>query len=428
MDRRCVVLLALVVGLGCNPVEEARRQAVENNLKQLEIAMRNYEQHQGPSVDKIVDGANQFAIDLYQQLRSTEGNLFFSPSSISTALAMAYAGAAGQTATEMATTLHFPASTDELQSGMRTLQTLWFTSDEKSGIQLRLANRLWGQQGCEFSTRFLAITRDDYQAELTRLDFAKSEQARQTINAWVEQQTEHKITDLIPPSVLSSDTRLVLTNAVYFHGDWTKPFAQAGTSEQDFHLTSSDKQKVPLMHQSAGLRYGAVDDLQVLELPYGDGRLSMVVLLPNEIDGLGGLEAQFSSQHLQQWIASLHRVEEVEVYLPKFKTTSQFQLASTLSALGMPSAFDANTADFSGMTGGKDLYFSAVLHKAFVDVNEEGTEAAAATGMVAVPPRRFEREPQPPPVFRADHPFLFLIRDHRTGAILFFGRMIDPLK
>ncbi len=258
---------------------------------------------------------------------------------------------------------------------------------------------------------------------VARLDFAKTEQARQTINAWVEEQTENKITDLIPPRALSADTKLVLTNAVYFHGDWQKPFAKAGTREQDFHLTNSDKQKVPLMHQSAAVRYGAVDDLKVLELPYGDGRLSMVVLLPNEIKGLGRLEAQFSSQKLQQWITSLHRVDKVEVYLPKFKTTSQFQLASTLSALGMPSAFNANTADFSGMTGGRDLCLSAVLHKAFVDVNEEGTEAAAATGAVAVPTAAIVPEPQAPPVFRADHPFLFLIRDHRTGAILFLGRI-----
>ena len=182
------------------------------------------------------------------------------------------------------------------------------------------------------------------------------------------------------------------------------------------------------MHRWDEFRYGAVDDLQILELPYGDGSLSMVVLLPKEIDGLADLEAKLTFQNLQRWTASVKHEDEVKVYLPKFKTTSQFQMADTLKAMGMELAFDANAADFSGMTGGRDLFISAVIHKAFVDVNEEGTEAAAATGVVMEPTAAPIQEPKEPPVFRADHPFVFMIRDNRNGAIMFLGRITNPLE
>ena len=193
-------------------------------------------------------------------------------------------------------------------------------------------------------------------------------------------------------------------------------------------MTATDKIKVPLMHRSDEFRYGAVDDLQILELPYGDGSLSMVVLLPKEVDGLADLEAKLTFQNLQRWTTSVKHEDEVKVYLPKFKTTSQFQMSRTLKAMGMESAFDAHAADFSGMTGGKDLFISAVIHKAFVDVNEEGTEAAAATGVVMARSAAARREAKEPPVFRADHPFVFMIRDNRNGAILFLGRLVDPSK
>ena len=378
-------------------------------------------------VSGIVEGGNQFALDLYQHLRSEKGNLFFSPSSISTALAMTYAGAAGETEAEMAETLHFQMPKDQLHDGMRTLQAFWRTPDEKKGIRLNLANRLWGQQSFEFLPEFLGVTRDKYGAELARLDFTQSEDARHTINTWVEEQTENKITDLIPAGAISSDTMLVLTNAVYFHGIWAEPFKKKRTKNEDFHLTAANKIKVPMMYRRGEFRYDAIDDIQILELSYGDGSLSMVVLLPRKVDGLADLEAKLTFKNVQQWTKSVKHEDDVKVYLPKFKTTSQFEMSSTLQAMGMQSAFDANAADFSGMTGGKGLFISAVIHQAFVDVNEEGTEAAAATGAVGDSDLPF-REPKKPPVFRADHPFVFMIRDNRNGAILFFGRIKNPLE
>lgn len=494
--RSCFVLsLVIVLSLGCNRGEEARRKAVQNNLKQIGEALHNYHQtHQssesqlshviateteyyttGPQqlgppdgrfprgtwvsivedagshvlvksvsgieayvaadavkqreniavdVYGVVEGSNKFALDLYQQLCSDEGNLFFSPSSISTALAMTYAGAAGETEAEMAKTLHFEMPKDQLHDGMKAIQAFWTTKDESSGVRLNLANRLWGQESYEFLPSFLQITRDYYGAELARLDFAQNEQASKTINQWVEEQTESKITDLISPDALSFETRLVLTNAVYFHGNWAGPFDKDQTTDEDFHVTPADKIKVPMMHRSDEFRYGTLDDLQILELPYGNGSLSMVVLLPKEIDGLADLEAEMSFQNLLRWTGSVKHEDEVDVYLPKFKTTSQFDLSDTLKKMGMASAFDRIEADFSQMTPDRELYISAVIHKAFVDVNEEGTEAAAATGVIMA----MRGAPAEPSVFRVDHPFVFMIRDNRNGAILFLGRITNPLE
>lgn len=497
MRSSFVLLLMAVLCLGCNRAEEARRKAVENNLKQIGEDLQNYHQtHQssespfshliateteyyttGPQqgrppdgkfpagtkvsiveevgsyvlvkseggveayvaadaikpqeniamdVSQIVEGGNQFALELYQQLRLEDGNLFYSPSSISTALAMTYAGAAGETETEMAETLHFQMPKDQLHDGMRALQVYWTTTDKEKNIRLNLANRLWGQESYEFLPGFLQITRDKYGAELARLDFAQADHASQTINQWVEEQTENKITDLISPDALSPVTRLVLTNAVYFYGNWAEPFKKDRTKDEDFHLTATDKIKVPMMHRWDEFRYGAVDDIQILELPYGDGSLSMVLLLPKDIDSLADLEAKLTFQNLQRWLESVRHEDEVKVYLPRFKTTAEFMLSGTLQTLGMKSAFDPSTANFSGMTDAEDVFISAVIHKAFVDVNEEGTEAAAATG-IAMAGAAFE-ESKEPPVFRADHPFAFMIRDNRNDAILFLGRITNPLE
>ncbi|HJN09530.1 MAG TPA: serpin family protein [Pirellulaceae bacterium] len=417
----------LSAGTKVNVVKEAGSYTLVRSEDGVEAYVAadvvNQESNIAMDVSGIVESGNQFALDLYQQLRGDEGNLFFSPSSISTALAMTYAGAAGETEAEMAKTLHFQMPQDQLHDGMKALQAFWTTPDKKKGIRLHLANRLWGQESFEFLPAFLRTTRDNYGAELARLDFAtKTEESRQTINGWVEDQTEDKIIELIPPDVLSSDTKLVLTNAVYFKGDWSEPFDEKRTKDEDFHLTATDKLKAPLMHNWNDFRYAAVDGFQVLELPYGDGSLSMVVLLPEKIDGLPDLEANLTTENLQKWIRKL-KSEKVKVYLPKFKTTSQFKMSSTLKSMGMVSAFDPSLADFSGMTGGKDLFISAVIHKAFVDVNEEGTEAAAATAVVTGRPAPITE----PPVFRADHPFLFMIRDDRNGAILFVGRITNPL-
>lgn len=441
MRLRSVSLLLCLLSLGCNRAEEARRQAIQKNLEQVARSLQAYrqnqetvaavtvDQEQGLAVDVagVVDGSNQFALDLYQQLRSRDGNLFFSPSSISTALAMVYAGAAGETEAEMAATLHFQMPRERTHAGMHTLQMFTETLDKTKGARLNVANRLWGQENYEFLPDFLQVTREKYGAELAELDFAQSEKARETINAWVEDKTEDKITDLMPAGSISSDTRLVLTNAIYFHGTWAEPFKENRTQDQDFHVTAAEKVRVPMMHRWDAFRYAAVDDLKLLELPYGDGSLAMFVLLPTEVDGLAGLETKLTSENLQRWLDGMKHEAEVKVYLPRFKTTAQFELSNTLRAMGMETPFDPDAADFAGMTTGEDLVISAVIHKAFVDVNEEGTEAAAATG-VAVATAAEAAEPKEPPVFRADHPFVFLIRDNRTQAILFLGRITNPLE
>ncbi|QDV35694.1 Serpin (serine protease inhibitor) [Tautonia plasticadhaerens] len=376
-------------------------------------------------VRAVVEGNTRFALDLYARLGSDrDDNLFFSPGSLSTALAMTYAGAGGQTAGQMAEVLHFRLPPEKLHPAFAALQATWDADAEGAGFRLSVANRLWGQRDFDFRDRFLARTREHYGAELARVDFARqAEPARQQINAWVEEQTDGKIADLIPPGVLDAMTRLVLTNAVYFKGDWADPFRKEATQDAPFHVSAGRQVEVPLMHRQGDYRYWAGDGLKALELPYGEGDLAMVVLLTDDIEGLPGLEGRLTADDLSRWLSGL-REREVRVSLPRFTLASQFQLAEVLGAMGMPRAFMPGEADFSGMSSEEELYLSAVVHKAFVDVNEEGTEAAAATG-VAVGATSF-RVPEEPAVFRADHPFLFLIRDNRTGSLLFLGRLANP--
>ena len=375
-------------------------------------------------MSSLVEGNSQFAVDLYGKLRNQPGNLFFSPSSISTALAVTYTGARGETAEQMARVLHFPAPQDQLPEAFRWLHAALRPAAEKPSYRLNVANRLWGQQGYHFLPDFLAVTRDDFHAELAEVDFiGHTELARETINEWVEKQTQDKIKDLVPRGVLTDLTRLVLTNAIYFKGDWTRPFPKAATRDEIFLVSSDKSTTAPLMHKTDDFKFAAVDGLKALELPYGNGDLSTVVLLPDEIDGLAALEQKLSYESLTRWTNGLQK-RKVQVFLPRFKLTSTFSLSTVLAAMGMPLAFDEKHADFTGISTQEPLYISAVLHKAFVDVNEEGTEAAAATGVVIA--ARAAMITTEPPLFRADHPFLFLIVDNRTKSILFLGRVVNP--
>jgi serpin B len=373
----------------------------------------------------VVEGNNAFAIDLYNQLRTQSGNLFFSPDSISTAMAMTYAGARGGTATEMAKTLHFTLPPQRLHPAMGGL--LGDLNGPHDGYQLRMANALWAQQGYTFLDDFLKLTNSDYGAGFKQVDFKDAaEAARLSINQWVEQQTDDKIKDLLQPGVLSSRTRLVLANAIYFKGDWQTQFDKAQTRDEDFHLSAVQNAKAPMMHRDGGFNYFDGGTFQILEIPYKSAELSMIILLPNNVGGLFALEQSLTSPNTKQWVSQLRPVPKVILTLPKFKMTRQFELQDSLGAMGMTLAFDAH-ADFSGMTGNRDLFISAVIHKAYIDVNEEGTEAAAATAVVMR--SMLARMQQPaPPVFRADHPFIFLIRDNRSGGILFMGRVSDPTK
>jgi len=382
----------------------------------------------GPSsqdVAAVVGGNNQFAFDLYGELaRQQEGNLFFSPYSISTALAMTYAGARGNTEAQMADTLHFTLPQDRLHPAFGTIISD-FNDGQREGYELNVANRLWGQQGYNFVPEFLSTTRNHYGAELAQVDFiGQTEQSRQTINYWVEEQTKQKIKDLIPQGGVTPATRLVLTNAIYFKGDWRYQFDPALTRDAPFQVAADRQIDVQMMHQVNQLKYRAFPDFQMLELPYTGEDLSMLALLPNEPDGLAALESWLTAESLDQSIDQLQQ-KNVWVFLPKFEMTSRFGLALTLALLGMPNAFDPGAADFSGINGQRDLFISEVIHKAFVQVNEKGTEAAAATA-VLVSVTTSIGPYVPPPVFRADHPFLLLIRDNRTESILFMGRVTEP--
>jgi serpin B len=369
---------------------------------------------------EAVKGNNTFALDLYAMLREREGNLFFSPASISTALAMTYAGARGQTADEMAKTLHFTLGQDRLHPALGALLRDLGGADKKRGYQLSIANALWAQKGHPFLTSFLKLNKDNYGAGVREVDFKRAtEVARQAINRWVEKQTQDKIKELLKKGVLDSDTRLVLTNAIYFKGDWASQFKKDRTRQAPFQVTASKKVDAPLMSQSGKFNYLEGEGFQALEMLYAGKDLSMVILLPKKVDGLADLEKKLTAERLAGWLKKLRR-EEVTVTLPRFKVTSEFSLKHTLSSMGMPTAFTGR-ADFSGMDGERDLFLSAVVHKAFVDVNEQGTEAAAATGVVVT-----TLSARIHPDFRADHPFVFLIRDRRSDTILFLGRLANP--
>jgi serpin B len=376
-----------------------------------------------PSADleQVVKVNDQFAIDLYSQLKDKEGNLFFSPYSISTTLAMTYGGARGNTAKEMSRTLHFTLSQKIIPSAFAKLQTELNEIQKQGKVLLYVANSLWPQRGYPFRQDYLSLMNKDYGVSITPVDYAKaSDEARKIINMWVENNTKDTIKDLIRKGDLDRDTVLVLVNAIYFKGNWASQFDPELTKMDDFILPDGKKQKVPMMKQTNTFGLRESEEAQVLELPYVGNQLSMFIILPREANGLQKIENALSEDNLQSWLSRLPR-DEVRVYLPKFKITwGTFELNKPLIALGIKDAFSSARADFSGMDGTRALFISLVLHKAFVEVNEEGTEAAAATAVVM---KKGESQPH---VFRADHPFLFLIRNNTTESILFLGRVIDP--
>ncbi|MFN0149608.1 MAG: serpin family protein [bacterium] len=376
-----------------------------------------------PETRLVATASNMFAVDLFQELRSTPGNMFLSPFSISTALAMTYAGAAGTTAEQMARVMHFSATAPPPHAAYEALIRGLDTGDNQSGDQLRIANRLWGQTGEDFKKPFREVTRRHYGAELEELNFvADPEGSRTKINSWVEERTNRKIVDLVPRGAIDKLTRLVLTNAIYFHGTWQAEFDSTDTRVAPFKLGDSVTVDASMMNKEDSLRYAKVDDFALLELPYSNTDLVMIVLLPDSTEGLPGLEQRLSAAQLDSCFAKLKRTK-VRVSLPRFRMTTTYLLNDHLAALGMDAAFDPMRADFSNMNGKRDLFISLVVHKAFVDVSEKGTEAAAATAVVAT--RSIGMAPRSPR-FIADHPFVFMIRDQRTSSILFLGRVTDP--
>lgn len=377
------------------------------------------------SQEQAAKDSNAFATDLYAQLRGQSGNLFFSPESISTAFAMAYAGARGQTATQMAHVFHFTLPQDKLHPAEGALLTQM--NDEHKDYELHSADALWAEKDARFLDSYLQLVKTSYGAGFHPVDFKTApDAARNTINQWVEQQTSGKIKDILPSGSVTPATRLVLTNAIYFKGTWLNPFNAHSTEAEDFHLGSSQTTKAQMMNRTGAYDYYNGGTFQELELPYKGEELAMIVLLPKNVDSLPALESTFTAANADSWFQKLTMANKVVLSLPKFTMTDQFELSSTLAKMGMPQAF-TNAANFSGMTGKPEFTISAAIHKAFIELNEQGTEAAAATaiGMTAMAMRR---EEPPPVVFNADHPFLFYIRDQKTGAILFMGRVLDPTK
>ena len=380
-----------------------------------------------PDLGPLVAGNTAFALDLYAQLRAEPGNLFFSPYSLSSALAMTYAGARGDTAAEMEKVLHFTGGQAGTHPAFQKLQARLAEIEEKGGVQLAVANSLWPQQKYSFLPEYLEEVKGWYGSAITPLDYpGDTDGARRTINRWVEEKTRNRITDLIAPGSLDPLARLVLVNAIYFKGNWQSQFDSARTEAAEFFVASDAKVPVSMMAQTHRFPYVEFNGGQIVQLPYAGGELSMLVVLPKEKDGLAAIEAQLTPGRLAQWQEGLS-TREVHVLLPKFKLTwGAFQLNDPLKALGLAASFNPARADFSGMDGQLHwLYVGLVLHKAFVEVNEEGTEAAAATAVVM---KARAMRLAAPPEFRADHPFLFLIREEATGAILFLGRVANPVK
>lgn len=374
----------------------------------------------------LVDGNNTFAFNLYRVLSQQDGNLFYSPYSISEALAMTYAGARGNTETSMADALKFTLPQNQLHPAFNDLDLQLKQrgegakgTDEK-GFRLNVVNAIWGQEGFNFLNSYLDILAQDYGAGLRVVDFInQTEKSRTTINDWVSEQTEGKIKDLIPPGSVNDLTRLVLTNAIYFNAAWAKQFNKDATADGTFHTLNSGDVTVPVMHQTESLKYIEGNNYQAVEIPYDGNQLSMVVLLPAS-GQFNNFEQSLDAGAVKD-ILSKMKSEEVVLSLPKFQYDATLGLKDALSKLGMSVAFTDN-ADLSGIDGKKDLAIQDVLHKAYISVDENGTEAAAASavivGATAMPLQQY--------TFNVDRPFIFFIRDIPTGQIIFVGRVMNP--
>jgi len=374
---------------------------------------------------------NEFSVMLYGQLRQRPGNLFFSPFSIRTALGMTHAGARGETAMQMQKVLCI-SSSDEAPDAALAETVRRLNAAGGGEYTMAVANSLWGQRGAPLQPAFLDLITQCYSGTMNLVDFHRgAEAARVMMNQWVEDTTRQKIRELIPPGGVDADTRLVLVNAVYFKGIWVQQFAKAATRDALFHLEGGGTVQAPMMHQQQDVRYVHSSGYQAVDLSYRGVDVSLLVLLPDRKDGLRNLEETLSASMLRDCVAHMD-THEVELFLPRFKISwGTVDARDQLTALGMPLAFERFRADFSGINGREpphedSLFISAVFHKAIVEMNEEGTEAAAATAVMMPQPGCRPAIPPRVPLFRADHPFLFAIRDRKSGAILFLGRMADP--
>lgn len=380
------------------------------------------------AVERLAKSSNTFGFDLWKRLPDPAKNQVISPASLSTALAMTWGGAKGATASEMQAVLKLEGAQGEV---MKTAGELASSlGDPKRDVVFRIANRLFGEKSYRFEHPYLDATRAAYGAPLEALDFARATEAsRARINAWVEEQTEKRIKDLVPPRGVDPDTRLVLVNALYFLGDWAEPFDKERTRPNAFHLSATEKADVPTMSRGGSMLYAETAELTALDLPYRGNSMSMLFVVPRDIDGLAKLEGGFDAAKLDGLVKALKH-ESVFASVPKFEVAppSSLEVGDQLKALGMKLAFDRDKADFTGIanppTPADRLYIGKVFHKGFVRVDEKGTEAAAATAVAM--PRAGSAPPAKTYEFKADRPFLFFLRDRQSGLVLFMGRVVDP--
>jgi len=376
------------------------------------------------SVQSLVDSLNDFSFAFYDEIiKNEESNVFYSPYSIFTALSMAYEGANGNTAVQMKDILNILQNDSVTESSFGRLYNL--LNQNREGYTINTANAFWANEDYKFLDEYIALLTSYYIAEANELDFSKNVEAANTINTWIEKQTNDKIKNMIKPETLSDLTKLVLTNAIYFKGLWEKQFYTANTSEADFETNTFQNVTVDMMRYTGKdnkFNYTETEDLKILELDYQGNDISMIIILPKE-NNITLAEKELSAVNLADWKSSLTKTTINVLKIPKFKLETEYTLNNILSDMGIKDAFNFGVADFSGMDGTNYLYISLVIHKAFVEVNEEGTEAAAATAIMmeagaAFPPKTY--------TFIADHPFIFLIQQKETGAVLFMGKVTNP--
>ena len=426
MNKRLYVLFTAVIIpalllSACEPgkVAESKLERVSNP----DVAASDVEQ--------LAAGNTAFAFDLYQAVRSSDGSVVYSPYSISLAFAMAYGGARGETATQMANVLHYTLSGEQFHPAFNSLDLDLARRpdqaagvDEKERFQLSIANALWGQDGWLFLPEYLDLLAVNYGAGMHLVDFENApESARRQINDWVSDQTHKRIKDIIPPGMIDPSTRLVLANAIYFKATWEYEFDANDTADKPFYLLNGDTASVPMMeigHQE-NLSYAAGDGWQAVALPYKGGLTEMVVIVP-DAGNFETFESALTTERYEEILAAMEP-QEVILSMPKFTFETEYGLKDVLAGMGMQDAFDPYAADFSGIDGQRDLVISDAIHKAFIAVDEKGTEAAAATVVVFMTTGALMPEGI---VLTIDRPFFYVIRDIPAGTILFMGRVVDP--
>lgn len=429
LNRLMITIIIIAVGTAAGlgyAINSDLLSEKESNLVKSQFLISDLNREEDPNISEedlsnLVDGNSEFTLDLYQKIQDDNGNLFYSPYSISLALAMTTAGAEGETQQQIADTLNFELSEDRLHKAFNYLdQALRENNDEN--FTLNIANSFWGQENYHFEEDYLNTLALNYGAGVRLLDFMREpESSRQTINKWVENETEQKIKDLIPKGAIDSLTRAVLTNAIYFNASWRLPFEESNTVDGIFTLLNGDETEVKMMGQTETFKYAEGSDYQAVELPYqGNNNTAMLIISPDRSQ-FEEFESNLDTKMLDEIVEKLED-KSVSLKMPRFEYEADLNLTKTLKQMGMPAAFNPSKANFSGMTGDNSLYVTDVLHKAFVSVDEEGTEASAATAVVfgetSVPTKSVE--------MNLDSPFIFLIRDNDTGTVLFIGRLMNP--